>query len=66
MFRFMFKICQKYVIFKSFEEVEQCFSNINNIGYNCFEVFLGIFYSLYWFQNIKIYWEYNNILKIHL
>jgi hypothetical protein len=38
MFRFMFKICQKYVIFKSFQEVEQCFKKFNNIGYNCFKI----------------------------
>ncbi len=47
MFRFMLKICQKYVKFKSFQEVEQYFLKIYKIGYNCFKVFLGIFYSLY-------------------
>jgi hypothetical protein len=61
MLRFVLKFCQKYVIFKYFQEAEIILFLIKNIGYNYFKMFVDIFYSLYWFQifkiHISIYWN---------
>ncbi len=47
MLRFVLKFCQKYVIFKYFQEVKIILFLIKNTGYNCFKVFFDIFNSLY-------------------